>query len=246
MSDVIACSCVVFSGRLDPKRRCARCRGALPVEPSKRGSRPSDGELLDRLHAEFDEWTPIARSELGRAGKLNFGPENGENRWVRLAYDLLAYTQAQLKLRASEAQPAQSPTVGAPEVLPTRDSEHQHLRDAMERLAGVLGYGKWDALIFEMTCKEGESPAQRLVREVEERLAVAREDTERLDKAKDLLAEIRASHRDPEAHEYNECEKPGEQCWWCEQAEWVIKGGPKPQLLTTVPSERPDNHLNKD
>lgn len=57
---------------------------------------------------------------------------------------------------------------GAP-VVPSeaaaRDSEHQHLRDAMVRIAEALGHS--NALILEVTCKEGETPAQRIAAEVE-------------------------------------------------------------------------------
>lgn len=52
------------------------------------------------------------------------------------------------------------------------DSEHQCLRDAMARIARAVGYG--DAFVLEMTCKEGETPADKVVLEVRRYVAAAR------------------------------------------------------------------------
>lgn len=93
----------------------AALAAAAPMtEKEDRGasSVPSDAELLDRLAIEFDEWTPVARSELGRAGRLHLTV--GENRWVRLAYDLLAYTKAQLQLRSAATPKEPTPATAQP------------------------------------------------------------------------------------------------------------------------------------
>lgn len=44
------------------------------------------------------------------------------------------------------------------------------------------------------------------------------------DKAISLLEEIIFNHADPESADYNECDKEGEQCLWCDHAKkWIAK-----------------------
>ena len=39
----------------------------------------------------------------------------------------------------------------------------------------------------------------------------------------ELLQEVIDDHSDPDEPGYNECEKPGEMCQWCEEAKYAIK-----------------------
>ncbi len=40
----------------------------------------------------------------------------------------------------------------------------------------------------------------------------------------ELLTEIIINHADPDCAEYNECDKPHEECMWCGNAkEWIKK-----------------------
>jgi hypothetical protein len=41
--------------------------------------------------------------------------------------------------------------------------------------------------------------------------------------ATERLQEIVNAHSDPDDPGYNECDKPGEQCMWCEEAVAIIK-----------------------
>lgn len=46
---------------------------------------------------------------------------------------------------------------------------------------------------------------------------------ERLRKGEEIVHDVWAAHRDPESTNYNECEKPGEECMWCD---WAINVWP--------------------
>ena len=43
-------------------------------------------------------------------------------------------------------------------------------------------------------------------------------------RAKECLLDVWQSHRDVYSSEYNQCEKPGEECFWCDYAESGIRG----------------------
>ena len=45
---------------------------------------------------------------------------------------------------------------------------------------------------------------------------------ERADSIVELLGETEHSHRDKDSCDYNECEKPGEECMWCAEARPII------------------------
>lgn len=42
-------------------------------------------------------------------------------------------------------------------------------------------------------------------------------------KAEQCLKEVMALHRDPGSSEYNECEKDGQECYWCANAKKAIE-----------------------
>lgn len=102
-------------------------------------SEPSDEQLTDAYVAGCNAESELTDAELS--------PQN-----VRKG--VAAAMRA--ALRGAPALPPQ----------PTRDTEHQHLRDMMRRIAEALGHSS--AGVLELTCKDGESPAERLAREVEE------------------------------------------------------------------------------
>ena len=60
--------------------------------------------------------------------------------------------------------------------------------------------------------------------ELERELAAAQERISELKKLIPLVEEVRANHRDPQSGEYNECEKPGEECMWCDLVQKAIDG----------------------
>jgi len=57
-------------------------------------------------------------------------------------------------------------------------------------------------------------PATHTAESVRESLALAIEN----------LEDVFSAHRDPESRDYNECEKPGDECQWCADARKGIDG----------------------
>jgi len=58
--------------------------------------------------------------------------------------------------------------------------------------------------------------------ELRRELAAAQERIAELEKLIPLVEEVMLNHRDPQSVEYNECEKPGEECMWCDLAQKAI------------------------
>lgn len=48
-------------------------------------------------------------------------------------------------------------------------------------------------------------------------------DCQTMDLIEGLLNEVMSNHCDPDSESYNECEKEGEQCQWCADAEKSIE-----------------------
>jgi hypothetical protein len=66
-------------------------------------------------------------------------------------------------------------------------------------------------------------------RNLVERLEAERDSLRKhLQKAEPALREVMQWHRDPDSPNYNGCEKPGEQCMWCDGAEQALTPGKEP------------------